>query len=212
MIEKFRLGGWDYFVYLMTGTTLLMIITMHCLLTGVLRIEQALNVPAATLIALLLLALLLTGMLIEPLANLPYKLIKNKPGKWRDELGFRKWDEQIEDLKKETRKCVPEVNNDTVFQFAKNWALNHGNATEFFAFLSKYGFYRSSAFVFTLNAIATLFIYWFWWGAAGFVLNILLAILFSNRASVFYRHMSVSIYSQFIQGHKLTDSESKPRK
>lgn len=203
MFEKVKLGIWDYFVYLMTGLAVLLIVTMHCVLKGVLALDQVLKVPAAALVTLLVLALLLFGMLVEPAANLLFKLIENKPKKWGKALGLRKWDEQIKSMEDEAQKSVPKAIQSTTFHFAKNWVVNNGNPFEFHAFLSKYGFYRSIAFVFALNAIATVVIHWVWWGLAGLILNVVLASLFYYRASVFYRHMSVSIYNQFIQGHCL---------
>ena len=201
MIEKVKLGIWDYFVYLMTGATVLLIVVMHCVLKGVVSLEQILETPAVALVALLLIALLLLGMLVEPIANLLYKLVENKPKKWRNELGLKKWDEQIKSMESEAQKYVPEAIQGTPFPFAKNWVLNNGDYSEFQAFLSKYGFYRSISFVFALNAIATVVIHWVLWGLVGLILNVVLASLFCYRAAVFYRHMSVSIYNQFIQGH-----------
>jgi len=206
MIEKIKLGIWDYFVYLMTGTALLLIVAIHCLLRGVLTVDQVLEFPAAILVALLLIALLLLGMLVEPIANFLCKLIEKKPRKWRDELGFKKWDGQISGMKSEAQKYVPEAIPGTPFPFAKNWVLNNGDSSEFHAFLSKYGFYRSIAFVFALNAIVSVVVYWMCWGLVGLLVNTVLAILFYYRASVFYRHMSVSVYNQFIQG-KMMESE-----
>ncbi len=203
MIEKVKLGVWDYFAYLMTGATVLLIAVMHCVLKGMVSLEQILEIPATTLVALLLIALLLLGMLVEPIANLLYKLIENKPKKWRNELSLKKWDEQIKSMESEARKYVPEGIQDTPFPFAKNWVLNNGYSLEFQAFLSKYGFYRSITFVFALNAIVSVVVHWMCWGLAGLILNALLAILFYYRASVFYRHISVSIYNQFIQGKML---------
>ena len=201
MVEKVKLGIWDYFVYLMTGLAVLLIITMHCVLKGVLTIEQVLKVPAAALVTLLVLSLLLLGMLVEPVANLLFKLIENKPKQWRDKLGLKSWDLEIKKMESEAQKHAPRAIQGTTFPFAKNWVLNNGDYSEFQAFLSKYGFYRSITFVFALNAIATIVIHWVLWGLAGLILNVVLASLFYYRASVFYRHMSVSIYNQFIQGH-----------
>jgi hypothetical protein len=82
MIEKIKLGVWNYFVCLMTGLTVLLIVTMHCVLKGVLIIEQVLKVPSIVLVTLLVFTLLLLGMLVEPVANLLFKLIGNKPKKW----------------------------------------------------------------------------------------------------------------------------------
>jgi len=202
MVENMKLGIWDYFVYLMTGVALFLIIAAHCMLGNALTIEQIMEVPAAVLVTSLVMAFLLLGMLIEPMANLLFKLVASKPNTWRDKLGFKQWDRSIEGMEKEARILVPESMQSATFAFAKNWVLINGNSSEFQAFLSKYGFYRSIAFVFAVNAIACLVFHWLWQGVSGCVVSALLCVLYSYRASVFYRHMSVSIFNQFVQGHR----------
>lgn len=201
MIEKTKLGIWDYFVYLMTGMMLLLIIAVHCALEGIVTIKQIMTIPSAALVTLLLLALLLLGMLIEPIANLLFKLLTTYPNKWSYELGFEKWKSSIENQEQEAQKFIPELIQSSSFSFSKNWVLIHGNSSEFQAFLSKYGFYRSISFVFAANAIAFLVMHWGWVGTGGFVASTLLCLLYAYRASVFYHHISISVYNQFIQGH-----------
>jgi len=197
MIEKVKLGIWDYFVYLMVGGAAFLLIVVHCTLKGSLTIEQIEKTPSGVAVLLLLFLFLLLGMLIEPVANLVFKIVT----RWND-LGFKKWDDEIEKLEQEAKLYVPKgVWAEMIFLFAKNWVLNNGDPSEFNAFLSKYGFYRSIAFLFFLNTFVSLALYWGWIGGIVGIINILFARLYAYRSSVFYRHMSLTIYSQFIHGH-----------
>lgn len=206
MVEKVKIGLWDYFVYLMTGTTVLLLTIMHCFLKGKVSWEQVLKVPGAALVAMLILALLLVGMLIEPIANLLYKLCTTSFKKWGEQLGLKKWREQIAAIETETKVYVPESIHDSTFVFAKNWVVTHGDYSEFQAFLSKYGFYRSISLVFIVNAVVTLPIHWQWWGIGGVALNVILAALYGYRAKIFYHHQSVCVYNQFILGQRSKES------
>jgi hypothetical protein len=207
MIEKMKLGAWEYFVYMMSGVLVVLIVMLHAFDPATLwGLKQ---IPAAVATVISVLALLIIGMLLEPISNITFKIVRHGGGltkksriALRNQLGFKSWDVSIENLEKRAGVLVSPAIDGNVFQFAKAWVLTHGRGEEFYAFLSKFGFYRSVSLIFGVNAVASLCLYDFlvhgWWLALS---NILLCLLYYHRSGTFYRHMSVTVFNQFIQGY-----------
>lgn len=207
MIEKMKLGAWDYFVYMMSGVLVVLIMMLHAFDRSTLWGLQ--KVPAAVSAVISVLALLIIGMLLEPISNITFKIVKHGGGltkksriALRTHLCLKSWDVSITNLENQASALVSPAIEGNIFQFSKAWVLTHGRGEEFYAFLSKFGFYRSVSLIFGANAVASLCLYDFlvhgWWLTLS---SILLCLLYFHRSEIFYRHMSVTVFNQFIQGY-----------
>ena len=203
MIEKTKLGLWDFFVSALSGYAIIVSVLAHCLFKGVITWEIILNSSVALIAVAGLLTIILAGLLFEPLANYAAKLFIVCMYKYSRLFGFKNWDDNIRSLEEKARQDVPEGIKENTYQYCKNRIIKNASGNAYMPFLAKYGFYRSMFFLLLLNSISIPFIYQFSWiktmMASLFMLA--LALVYLRRSGDFYRHMSVTIYSQFISLH-----------
>lgn len=198
MTEKVRLTLWDFFVYVLTGTAVGLSVAVHCYCTGACdwscEMKDIASLFSTVVLALLL--LLLVGMLLEPLANGLTKL--GALSSW----GLGQWDKHIGDMEKHVRKMVPEWYAGSCFGYCKNWILAKGCAGQYEVFLARFGFYRNISAIFAANAIAALPLYWGWWDLLIVPVLVGLSLLYLHRSRVFHRHVSETVYTQFLIAHE----------
>jgi len=206
MIEKVKLSLWDFFTYILSGTALLISIMVHCICKGYLPLNIIMDIPFGVSFVLIILVILLCGMVLEPAANLFYKLpslFLNDSKSRFDEFEFKKWDNKITILEHQAKDLVNESTKENIFQFCKNWMLVNGVDGQYQAFLGKFGFYRNIAFIFVLNLLA---VWLFYNDTLNKLLSSLMLLLFAtlyfHRSRIFFRHISITVYSQFISGYK----------
>lgn len=211
MIEKIKLGLWDFFAYILSGGAVGMSVLVHLLILKVVTFEEIMKLPSAVILIIGLLTIIILGLLFEPMSNLIDKLsglLKMHEGKnwknsivknWQDNIGFKKWDGQITATENKARETCP-IDTDYVgFQYCKNYVLKRTGGEQFNSFLGKYGFYRNIYILFVLNIVSCPIIYsWCFKSIIAMLILILFAILYKNRSKVFYNHMSATVYTQFI--------------
>ena len=200
MIEKIKLGLWDFFVSILSGYAIVSSILIHCLLKDVVTWKTIFDSSTVLIAVAGLLTILLAGLLFEPLANYVTKLLTTCPWLYSKEYGFKNWDNNIESLKNKARQYIPNGIEESTYQYCKNWIDQNAPDDSYMPFLAKFGFYRSMSLLVALNAISIPFIYELTLRNIIIVLSsmLLLALVYYRRSSDFYRHISVTIYSRFI--------------
>lgn len=227
MVEKIKLGVWDFFAYVLSGTAVIISVLIHFICKGIIKIDDLGKIPVAISTIILLLGLFLIGLLLEPVANISDKFlnlmkaflkIKYWDKKVRTkfltefkqaltEIGFIKWDENNKKLMESAKGQINKNIHESTFQYCKNWVIQHGNAEQLQSSLGKYGFYRNLSLIALGNSITSLLIYPLCCnGIIIVVVLFLLAFLYLYRSGIFYRHMGITVYSQFLAAH---DKDSK---
>lgn len=198
MIEKIKLSSWDFFVSMLFGYALLLNVLVHCVLKGAITLNMIFGFSTALLAVAGLLTIMLAGLLFEPLANCIYKL-KTWPWNYPKQFSFKEWDSNIKFLEEKAQPDVPTGTTD-IYQYCKNYVQQHGLADLYMPFLAKYGFYRNISVLLLLNLIVIPFFYsWTLLCMCTVLLSILVMLLIClYRSGVFYRHMSVTVFFQFI--------------
>ena len=183
-----------------------MSVIIHCMLVKCVPVDILFEkIIAPIWVVLALLAILLVGLLLEPIANLIFKL----PSVFKrglKEFEFKEWDNQIKNLENKSKEFIDKDLYQSVYQYTKNWILKNGDTGQFDSFLGKYGFYRNLFTIFLFNAIACFFLYS---NCIVIIILLLLAILYLHRSRVFYRHMATTVYTQFLvsRSNKLQSPE-----
>jgi len=199
MIENTKLSLWDFFVSALSGFAIALNVVAHFVFTRFVTWEDVSDLPSAFLVVLGLLTIILAGLLFEPLSNYVSKCLTTCPANWSQMLSFKKWDVSICALEEAAREYVPEGAKEQTYQYCKNW-LHHNSTTDtYMPFLAKYGFYRGMFLLLLLNCIAVWFIYPRSCNTCALsVFLFALALVYLHRSGDFYRHMSTTVYSQFI--------------
>jgi len=204
MIETVKLHMWDFFAYILSGATVSIVVLGHLICRGAISFNDIAKVPSAISVLIGSLLILIVGLLLEPIANLFFKLLRLSDKK--ESFAFTEWDNDIKKLEEEAVKYVPS-NTFGTYNYCKNTVLLYCGAGQFDSFLGKYGFYRNMVLIFIANVIISFVIYTFSWSGNFWAMIISMTLACSSwyRSKVFYRHMSVAIYTQFI----LYNSEHK---
>lgn len=200
MIEKTKLSLWDFFVAMLSGFAIVISALVHCLFKGLILCETILDLPSVLIAVASLLLVILIGLLFEPLANCITKLLTTCPSDYLKSFGFKEWDIDNDSLKEKACQYKPDGITGNTYQYCKNWLHQNARHDTVMPFLAKYGFYRGMFLLFLLNGISVLFIYQYCWViriAIAFPL-FLLGLIYLQRSSVFYRHMTATVYLQFI--------------
>jgi len=163
MVDKVKLGLWDFFAYVLSGAVVIFSVITHCLCKGIIQWKYLQEMPSAISAILSLLGVLLVGLMIEPVSNIYEKIIPilmtlckgkvwNKrvlselKSNWSN-LEFSNWDKEIDKRKQEAQKSIENNFIGNPFQFCKNWVLQYGNSEQFQSSLAKFGFYRNLSFI-----------------------------------------------------------------
>lgn len=200
MIEKTKLSLWDFFVSILSGHAIMLSILAHCIVKGRITWKMIFDSPTALLAVAGLLTIILAGSLFEPLANYITKLLTTYPRKYVKSFGFEAWDSNIRALEMKARQYVPQGIEESTYQYCKNYLRQNASDDSYVPFLAKYGFYRSMFLLFLLNAISILCIYQFS-RIKTIIISlsmVVLALVYLRRSCDYYRHISTTVYSQFI--------------
>lgn len=211
MIEKVKLSLWDFFAYILSGGAVGISVLVHLLILKVVTFKEIMELPSAVILIIGILSVIILGLLFEPLSNLLDKLLglfkKHEEKNWKDNIvknwqgniGFKEWDAQITTAERKARETCP-IDNDYVgFQYCKNYVLKRTGGELFSSFSGKFGFYRNIYILLVINILLCPIIYsWNLKSIIAMLILIIFAILYRNRSKVFYRHMSVTVYTQFI--------------
>lgn len=200
MFEKTKLSLWDFFVSTLSGFAIVLSVIVHCLFKGLITWEIILDSSSVLIAAAGLLTILLLGLLFEPLANYATKILTTCPYNYPKLFGFKTWDDKINSFEKKASTYIPEEIEGDTYQYCKNWLQQNASDVFYMSFLAKYGFYRSMFLLLLLNAIFIPFIY------QSFCIKIIilssfllvLALVYLHRSGDFHRHMSTTVYLQFI--------------
>lgn len=216
MIDKVKVSVWDFFVYILIGNVTIVSVVVHCLVFKQFTFQQMISssIALTTIIAILLMFIL--GLMIEPISNLlskVYCLLNVNLGegfccrimkKWKETLSFSQWDKDIKTLSVEASKYIPEGVTCNHYQYCKNYILQKGDGSLFNSFLAKFGFYRNLFFIMLLNSLLCCFLY----SSHYNFLILLWSLVYLHRSRMFYRHMSMTVYNQFISLHESLEKES----
>ncbi len=200
MIEKTKLSLWDFFVSALSGFAIMLSILIHCLIKGKIKLEEIFNSHPSLITVGSILTFILAGLLLEPLANYITKLLTTCPFKYAKLFRFKNWDDEIKSFERKACEYVPEGIEGSTYEYCKNWLLLNTIDNSYMPFLSKYGFYRSMFFIFLLNGICTLIIYKCSSSKTVLISSsmFVMALVYLHRCGDFYRHMSATVYLQFI--------------
>ncbi len=197
MFSRVKMSFWDFFVNLQSGFTVVFLVVVTLLATHTIQISVFKDIPVVLSGFLFVMLLWLIGMLLEPFANCMNKII---PFKWKtikEDFGFKGWDVQIKHLEKRAVQYAKEEEAN-IYQYAKNMVIANNKADDFNIFLGRFGFYRNHSCIFVIYGIVVFFVFpgkQALWLA---VISFLFSAIYYHRSCIFYRHMSVTVYSQFI--------------
>lgn len=198
MIKKIDIGLWDIFVTFGSGLLVLLLLVTDILLFGenpkdLLWIKE---IPSTIFIFVIIPTIFVLGALVDAVAiwledNLLKKLFKTI------ELSER--EKKLELLIKQ-KYMEKEVKGLVEPGFwCKNFLVQNGIETPILVFLSKYGFYRSMAFVFYLNIFVIAFLY----GLNSSILilmfiSLVLGVVCTKRSHKFYCHMNRTAFVNYL--------------
>lgn len=211
MVEKTKLSLWDFFVSTLSGFAIVLSILAHCLIKGLLTLDNVFDSHPSLIAIAGLLTIILAGLLLEPLANYITKLLTTCPCKYTRLFRYKYWDDEIKSLEKKASEYIPKGLEGSMYQYCKNWLLQNAIADSYMPFLAKYGFYRSMFFLFLMNGICIPFIYQISLETIIISSSIfVLALVYLHRGGDFHRHMSVTVYLQFISlfNKKMVEKET----
>lgn len=200
MFEKTKLSLWDFFVSMLTGFAIVLSVLVHCLFKGLITWEIILDSSSALIAVAGLLTILLLGLLFEPLANYATKILTTCPYNYPKLFGFKTWDDKIKSFEKKASTYIPEEIEGDTYQYCKNWLQQNASDVFYMSFLAKYGFYRSMFFLLLLNGICTPFMYQHSCIKTVVISSSMfaLALVYLRRGGDYYRHISATVYLQFI--------------
>jgi len=200
MIEKTKLSLWDFFVMVLSGFAIVLSVLIHCLLKGVITWKLIFNSSSVLQVTASLLIIILLGLLFEPLANYITKLLTTCPCKYKKLFCFKEWDKSNKALEKKATQNVPKEIKTSTYQYCKNWVTQNTSDDSYMPYLAKYGFYRSISILLFVNSASIPFLYQIGWINMVIIMLVILAFasIYFYRSRVFYRHISVTIYSRFI--------------
>ena len=64
MVEKIKLGIWDFFAYVLSGAAVIISVLVHCLCIGTMKLDDLNKTPSVVIATLSLLLILLIGLLL----------------------------------------------------------------------------------------------------------------------------------------------------
>ncbi|MFA6176113.1 MAG: hypothetical protein WC765_06015 [Phycisphaerae bacterium] len=199
MIEKTKLSLWDFFVSVLSGLAIALSVLAHCIFKDLITWKIIFGQPAALIIVFGIPTIILVGLLFEPLANYITKLLTHWPCKYIKLLSRKKWDENIQSLKKKAGQYIPNEIHGSEYEYCKNWLTQNTSDDSYMPFLAKFGFYRSMFLLMLSNEIIILSIYQL--SRIQTLISlflVVLAFIYFRRSGDFYRHVSVTVYSRFI--------------
>lgn len=201
MFSKIKMSFWDFFVHFLTGILCIILIFGTLLYKGVLSFDIFKDFPLWVSGVGFVVALWLLGLLIEPLSNLLGKVTWSWPAVQRN-FSLREWDRSIKNLRIEAEAFIPNGAKENSFQYAKNFLIVNESAEDYNVFLSRFGFYRNCATIFLLFGIIAFFSFAYPLNLQIGFSSILLSAMYCYRSKIFYRHISITVFSQFIALHK----------
>ncbi|MBN2012422.1 hypothetical protein JW960_24045 [candidate division KSB1 bacterium] len=208
MIEKINISLWEFFVYFLTGLLVSILVTLHYFLyNGFLNIQDTiiLKIPAVLLLLIFPTLVILIGLILEPIVNYYGRIIsiiEKKLESFSPNKDLKNWGAQIDQTFREfVKKDVPAELSDNIqiYNWCKDFIKQKNINTNFMVFLSMFGFYRNVEFIMLLNAISIFFLYSNCIAKYVFILiSILLIFIFRRRSLIFYNHMSLTVYQNYI--------------
>lgn len=197
MVESIKFSLWEMFTYFLIGLQALVLALIYVIvfyqdmkLDVFSNIDTVQNNFATYAMFTLPFVLLLIGMLIEPLANKVAKVMDTirylKPKSRR----------QTNTLEKEIRLINSEIPSQLkLFRYCKAVVEQNSLSANLNVFLARFGFYRSTSFLFLVLAIAVML-------TAPIcslfqiitITSIVFSIFFHKRAQDFLGHMEYEVY------------------
>ena len=197
MLSKIKMSGWDFFVHLQSVFTVVILVFVTLLATHTIPISIFKDIPVTLSIFLFVMLLWLIGMLLEPFANCMHKITSFKWKIIKDNFEFKTWDARIKQLE-ENAVMYAEDEKSNIYQYAKNMLIANNKADDFNVFLGRFGFYRNHSCIFIVYGVVALFAFPYKYALPVAVISFLSSAIYLYRSEVFFRHMSVTVYSQFI--------------
>lgn len=197
MFSKIKMSFWDFFVNFQSGFTVVVLALTTLLATHVIPISIFNDIPVILSGSLFVMLLWLIGMLVEPFANFMNKILSFKWETVKNDFGFKAWDVRITQLK-ENATIYAKEEESNIYQYAKNMLIANNKADDFNIFLGRFGFYRNHSFIFMVYGVIVFFAFPWKQATLPAIISFLSSAIYYYRSCIFYRHMSVTVYSQFI--------------
>ncbi|GAB3371513.1 hypothetical protein GCM10027431_20470 [Lysobacter rhizosphaerae] len=203
MVEKIRLSLWDVFTFFMVG--FLAILAATALLS--LRITgfhdslfSALKAaPAALSLSALAVACTLLGMLIEPFANFVNRYFLSKIFAWnRVSSDLKSDDAVIRDFV--AQNCLGALSGkiQNPYHLCKDYVEYKQSGPTVMIFLSRFGFYRSCAFIaLTIGVAASVTATTCLEAAIALISGLMVAGVLKRRGDEFYSYMAPAVFRAF---------------
>ena len=188
---------WDFFVHLQSGFTVVVLVFITLLATHAIPTSIFKDIPVALNIFLFVMLLWLIGMLLEPFANCMHKITSFKWKTIKDNFELKAWDVRIKQLE-ENAVIYAEEEKSNIYQYAKNMLIANNKADDFNVFLGRFGFYRNHSCIFIVYGVVAFFVFPCKQALPIAVISFFSSAIYLYRSEVFVRHMSVTVYSQFI--------------
>lgn len=200
-IKYYNINLWDFLVSLCSGILFTIFLFLDLFIFNVITIEQIrlLNNINLGFFILLIPTLLIIGLVIDALANIFEKnIIKRIYDTNKEHDDVKKLSNYIQKrfIKKELRKLI------IPYHWCKNFLIQKGIKTNYTNFLSKYGFYRTIAFLFYLNSLIFMIKGLFNSVNTSFILlaivQLVIAIIMTKRSKTFFEHTGKDVLTHFL--------------
>jgi hypothetical protein len=199
MIEKIRIELWDIFVYFVTGVVVILnyYFIDNIRVLCIINLINSLNLHSIVMLIIYLVIPLFVGFLIEPIANVYGNTIQ-KLSRYKE---IDSWKKDIEEQIPLIKQKISSIKiNDNIFHYCKNYITHKNIMNPSMAYLSKFGVYRNISFIFFINSLYCIYLFF----SVSVYYIILSLVLFFLSQLYFYRslkfsnHFTQTIYQNYL--------------